>query len=128
MLRFAAARKYRLISIGYANDWVDEQELAAGPEAFASLMAGSAAVVTNFFHGCVFALLNAKPFACVSSDYRSNKVHDLTRSLGAEKHLIDETAVRTLAELLEAPLEAIVFSRIASLRRQSSAYLAAAIA
>src|SRR3546814_9493774 len=57
---WAASRGYRLVSIGYRNDWADEQNITAGPEDFARIMAQSAAVATNFFNGCVFALLNAR--------------------------------------------------------------------
>src|SRR3546814_8734288 len=66
--------------------------ITAGPEDFARIMAQSAAVATNFFHGCVFALLNAKPFVCASSPYRFNKVRDLAHAVGAEKHLVAEDA------------------------------------
>src|SRR3546814_19710291 len=66
--------------------------MTAGPEDFARIMAQSAAVATNFFHGCVFALLNAKPFVCASSPYRFNKVRDLAHAVGAEKHLVAEDA------------------------------------
>ena len=41
-------------------------------------MAAAESVATNFFHGCIFALLNNKPFACVGSAYRSNKLRGLT--------------------------------------------------
>lgn len=52
-----------LVSIGYRNDWADQQWLTAGPEEFAEFIGQAEAVATNFFHGCVFALLNQKPFA-----------------------------------------------------------------
>jgi hypothetical protein len=55
------ARTHRLpiISIGYRNDWADQNWLTAGPDDFAHFMAGARAVATNFFHGCVFALRHA---------------------------------------------------------------------
>lgn len=52
----ADAHGYRLVSIGYRNDFADEQWIGAGPLEFARAVAGSSAVATNFFHGCVFAL------------------------------------------------------------------------
>lgn len=79
---WADRRGLRLLSIGYRNDWAHEQRLDADPFDFARLIASSAAMVTNFFHGCLFALLNAKPFACAVSPYRMNKVRDLTSALG----------------------------------------------
>lgn len=113
---------WRLVSIGYRNDWADEQRIAAGPAEFARLIADSMAVATNFFHGCVFALLGDKPFVSTASAYRSNKLRDLTRSVGIGHRLVDPIAT-DVAELLRVPLEAIVARRIALMRRQSARYL-----
>src|SRR5690606_3394326 len=52
---WARRRGLAVVSIGYRNAWADRQWLDAGPHAFARFMAGAEAVVTNFFHGCVFA-------------------------------------------------------------------------
>ncbi len=131
---FAAAVKawadcagLRLVSIGYRNDWADKQRIAAGPEQFARLMAGAAAVVTNFFHGCVFALLNGKPFACVSSDYRANKLRDLMQTAGTQQHLLVETDAGRLPELLGSPLDPEIGARLGRLRVRSRAYLDRAV-
>jgi len=86
-------------------------------------MAGAEAVLTNFFHGCVFALLNEKPFACATSPYRMNKVRDLTEMLGAERHLLVPGAPIDLGPILDSPLDAAIGGRIAAMRDQSSAYL-----
>jgi len=59
----------RLVSLGYANDFTDEQRIAAGPIEFARTMGGARAVITNFFHGCVFALINGKASLQLAMDY-----------------------------------------------------------
>jgi hypothetical protein len=121
---WARARNYRLVSIGYRNDWADEQWISAGPEEFAGFMAGAEAVATNFFHGCVFALLNRKPFACAPSDYRFNKVRDLAATVGAERHLVGEaTPSLHYGDILGEALEPEIPARIANLRQKSNAYL-----
>lgn len=123
-----ATRQHRLhlLSIGYRNDWADEQRIAAGPEEFARLMAGASAVVTNFFHGCVFAFLNTRPLVCVPSAYRNNKIRDLTSALAAERHLIDEDSAESrYFELIERQPE--IASKLADLRRDSAAFLARAL-
>ncbi|HEY6916334.1 MAG TPA: polysaccharide pyruvyl transferase family protein [Allosphingosinicella sp.] len=120
---FARRRGYRLLSIGYRNDWADAQHIDAGPEEFARLIAGSAAVATNFFHGCVFALLNGKPFACASSFYRANKVRDLMHTVGSDAHLAGEEDVGRIDALLDGPLDPAIASRIDGLRSRSSRYL-----
>ena len=121
---WARAQGYRLVSIGYRNDWADEQRLTAGPAEFAEFMAGAAAVVTNFFHGCVFALINAKPFAAAPSAYRFNKIRDLTALVGAKAHLIREESSHTAYErALGRPLEAGIGEQIVALRQASDHFL-----
>lgn len=120
----ARATKRRLVSIGYRNDWADEQRLDLGPAGFARCMAGAGAIVTTFFHGCVFALLNGKPFVSAASPYRSNKITALTASLGAGRHLVDEdTPAADFRQLLESPLGADIPRRISRMRDRSRRYL-----
>ena len=121
---WAREKGYPLVSIGYRNDWADSQWIDAGPEDYAGFIAGARAVVTNFFHGCIFALVNGKPFACVLSDYRSNKIRDLTTLIGADRRLIGEESVSMdLPQALDHAPELVISERIAALRRNSNDYL-----
>jgi hypothetical protein len=125
---WAARRNVRLVSVGYSNAWADEQRIDIGPIEFARTIAGARAVVTNFFHGCVFALLNGKPWASVPSDYRSIKIPDLANTLGAEHRIVSEqTPPRELDELLDTPVVRHVTSRVDEYRARSDAYLDAAL-
>ncbi len=124
----AEARGLRVVSIGYRNDWADDQRIEAGPEEFSAWIAASAGVATNFFHGCVFALHHRRPFVCAPSAYRFNKVRDLTTRLGAGRHLVEEgMPPEVYAALLDRPLDPAIDARIAALRARSSAYLEAAL-
>jgi hypothetical protein len=121
---WARARNLRLVSLGYNADWADEARLDAGPDDFSRTIAEAAAVATTFFHGCVFALLHDKPFACAASPYRSNKVSSFVATLGAEHRLLDEaSAPADYHAALEAPPDAGVAERLAALRARSAAYL-----
>lgn len=127
--RWADRRGLRLLSVGYYNDFADRQWLDAGPEDFAAAMGGAEAVLTNFFHGCVFSLVNEKPFACVLSDYRSHKLGDLTSMLGAEHHVIAPgNAEKQMEALLAEPLSSFIGRRVAGLRHSSEAFLAHVLA
>jgi hypothetical protein len=127
--RWADDRGVRLLSLGYRNDWADDQWLDAGPDEFAQAMREARAVVTNFFHGCVFSLINDKPFVTTPSAYRANKVTALTQTVGAEDRLVSEAAPPArFDELLTRPLESKIRSRIDALRRGSDAYLDHALA
>lgn len=122
--RWARENGQRLVSIGYRNDWADEQSIETDPEEFANLLADASAVATNFFHGCVFSLLNEKPFVSCLSDYRSNKVADLARLVGAEAHVVtEETAYTHYDRVLGDALASSIASNIAGLRESSSRYL-----
>ena len=126
--RWADETGTRLISLGYTNAWADEQRIDEGPIEFASWMAGASAIVTNFFHGCVFALLNKRPFVAAPSDYRFNKIRDLTAKLGAEERVVTgATSDGEFDRLMSEPAGGLVDQRIGELRRRSNEYLDAAL-
>ncbi|MFL6746396.1 MAG: polysaccharide pyruvyl transferase family protein [Sphingomicrobium sp.] len=126
--RWAELACVRLVSIGYSNDWADEQRIGASPKEFAQAMAGARAVITSFFHGCVFALLHGKPWAAFPNDYRSIKIPDLAATLGTEHRLVEQrTGQRELSELLDTPVLPRVKERLAEYRHSSKAYLDAAL-
>ena len=122
--RAAKLRGFRLVSIGYRNEWADEQWITADPHDFAHFIAQSQAVATNFFHGCVFALRNSKPFVCETSPYRSNKLQGLMAKIGGEKHLVTEdTPAAVFDARLSEPLDPEILQKIDWLRQTSNAYL-----
>ncbi|WP_332815722.1 polysaccharide pyruvyl transferase family protein [Ramlibacter sp.] len=127
-LRWARRRRVKLVSIGYRNDWADHQWLDAGPDGFAGLLAEAGFVLTNFFHGCVFALRFGKPFVCEDSPYRSIKVRSLLRQLDCGERLAVESAGhRALAGALDTPFSPALQRRLAECREASHASLADAL-
>lgn len=127
--RWSSRRGLRLLSVGYVNDWADDQRPSAGPPEFAQLAAGAQAIVTNFFHGCIFALLHGKPWASAPSDYRSIKIPDLASSIGERHRLVDDTTSdQMFDELLATPLSDWTIDRIQQRGGQSDAFLDAALA
>lgn len=126
--RWADGTGTRLVSLGYANDWADEQRIEEGPLEFARWMAGASAVVTNFFHGCVFALLNGKPFVASPSDYRFNKIRDLTAKLeAADRVVTSDTSAAEFDRLMAEPAGEAIERRIRDYRQRSQDYLHAAL-
>jgi hypothetical protein len=122
----ADALGLRVVSIGYLNDWADEQAIDADPVTFAQGMAGAAAVATDFFHGCVFALAYDRPFVAAASPYRRNKLRDLTAKLGATAHLVD-AEVADYRALLSTPLAPEIARRIVALRAEGDRWLDSAL-
>jgi Polysaccharide pyruvyl transferase len=126
--RVAQSRNLRLLSIGYDNPWADIQQIGASPEEFAWLMANTTCIATNFFHGCIFALKNRKPFVTELSAYRGNKLLGLLKGVGAENHLLSEdspagTCERSLGDALDHQVSA----HIDALRARSNSYLEQAL-
>lgn len=122
--RWARARGYRLVSVGYRNAWADSQWLAASPGDFAHCMARARAVATNFFHGCIFALLHRRPFVCETSRYRAVKVRDLLSEIGEDERLVTPASEpwHYGAALEAAPGDAAI-RRLERLRAASEAFL-----
>jgi hypothetical protein len=127
--RWAQKRGYLLVSIGYRNDWADIQWITAGPHDFAHAIARAEALATNFFHGCIFALCNARPFVCETSCYRSHKIQSIMAAVSGEKHLVSPGTPAAIYDvcLSEPPASAIV-QKIDCLKRASEAYLDKALA
>ncbi|WEX77482.1 polysaccharide pyruvyl transferase family protein [Sinorhizobium numidicum] len=122
--RSAASHSVSVVSIGYRNDWADAQWIDAGPDDFARFIAGARAIATNFFHGCVFSLVNTKPFVCVLSDYRCHKIHDLAQMVRAERHVVsEETPQADYDALLGGAPDPVTADQLASLRLRSRTYL-----
>jgi hypothetical protein len=127
-LQWAKKQKLPLVSIGYRNNWADEQWLTAGPYEYASFIAQSEAVITNFFHGCVFSFINSKPFACETTQYRSHKVEDLINKTGATKHIITAgTSEKEFWNILTKPLDIEIQQNIGNLRMSSQNWLGKAL-
>lgn len=125
---FANKQHLPLISIGYRNDWADDQWLTADPHDFAHFMANAEAVATNFFHGCVFALRNQKPFVCETTPYRSIKVQSLMEKVCGVRHLVSKnTPTSVYTAQLSEPLALDITQKIAQLRQSSNAYLEEAL-
>lgn len=121
---WATKQKLPIISIGYRNDWADEQWIVADPHDFACFIKNAGAVATNFFHGCVFSLRFGKPFVCEASHYRSNKVHDLMNRIGGTRHLLSEQSPSGAFDAcFSNPLDPEISKNIEALRQRSNEFL-----
>jgi polysaccharide pyruvyl transferase WcaK-like protein len=126
--RWAAGRSLPTVSISYRNDWADLQWLDAGPFEFAAAIAAADAVVTNFFHGVVFAINHDKPFVCEGSEYRANKISGLTDLVGASDRVVGPSVpADAWATALSEPLDTAVHETITGLRAASAEFLHAAL-
>ena len=123
---WASARRLKIISIGYRHMWADVSFPSAGPEEFLRYFQKARAVVTSFFHGCVFSLRFERPFIAQVPEYRANKVNGLLAMADARDRLIP-AGEAFAAPLLDAPLSKSLLARIDEQRRISAEYLAEAL-
>ncbi|RMX19080.1 polysaccharide pyruvyl transferase family protein [Legionella jordanis] len=124
MCKWSRRKNLPIISIGYRNDWADKQWISAGPYEFAYFMGRAEAIITNFFHGCVFALKNKKPFICEVSPYRSTKLLCLLDILSGKHHIANsETTTATFERVLSEPLEEKIINKIEQLSEISNAFI-----
>jgi hypothetical protein len=120
---WARRRNLRIISVGYRNDWTDESLISAGPHDFVRLYREASAVVTTYFHGCVFSLRYRRPFVAQLSDYRANKVRGLLTLLGATHRIFDPANPENVDTLLSTPVERSITDTIDRIRSASRAFL-----
>jgi hypothetical protein len=125
---WARARSLRIISIGYRNDWTDHSVITAGPHDFLRMMNQAAAVVTTYFHGCVFSLRCQRPFVAQLSPYRANKVGGLLSAVKATHRVFDPAIPRQLDTLLTTPIEPEVLAAISAHRKVSHNFLQTCLA
>lgn len=125
--QWARARHLSIVSIGYRNDWADMSVLSTGPLEFIRAVESAAAVVTTYFHGCIFALRFARPFVAQLSDYRANKIRGLLKVLDAEHRIHDPSRPGQITERLSTPIEAEILASIALHRARSTAFLNACL-
>jgi hypothetical protein len=122
--QYARRKKLPLVSIGYRNDWADQQWITADPHDFAHFIERAEAVVTNFFHGCIFSIRNEKPFVCETSPYRTTKINDLMSRIEGSEHIMNEyTSAEVFNNCMEQPNYARMNQNLEALRKTSNEYL-----
>ena len=62
--------------------------------------------ITDYFHGCVFAIIFNKPFVCLGNKGRGNARFDsLLRTFGLQERLLTELHPQKIQELLNVPID-----------------------
>ena len=79
--KFAARRKQEICSIGYHYSWAHKNIAAVEPNEVPGLLAGCSMIITNTFHGVVFALKNRLPFVIMDHPAKSRKIDTFRRRL-----------------------------------------------
>ncbi|MBW4459936.1 MAG: polysaccharide pyruvyl transferase family protein [Nodosilinea sp. WJT8-NPBG4] len=83
-------KNLKIVSVRNPNSIADENFLTADPSEWLGLFEAASYVVTNTYHGTIFALINQKPFTVLHSSNKTNKTADLLRGMGLENRILLE--------------------------------------
>jgi hypothetical protein len=87
--RFAADRDLRIVSVGYRFQGKAVEHISASPESWLGYFADARFIITSFFHGTVFAIINRKPFVVLDTPTKAVKVKDLLHRFGLQSRVVD---------------------------------------
>ena len=121
---FAAAHSLKVVCVGCTHPLADENFIGIGPEQWMSLIKHSAAVVTDFFHGVLFALIFQRPLYAYVDAQKRMKLEQALAWVGLSHHL--HATVDDLVGLELTSLDANwdeVFRRLRPLQESSRRFL-----
>lgn len=78
---FASKCGKKLCSIGFHHPWADRNLGSVGPVEVPRLLAASDIIITNTFHGVVFALKNRRPFVIIDHPSKTRKIATFVKLL-----------------------------------------------
>lgn len=123
---FALKENLRIVSPGFYHDWCDEN-IVVTPFELLRVFADASYVVTDTFHGSIFAMLTGRKLATLireTSQWGSNanKVRYLLEQFGMESRILSD--IREMPRVLNEPAPYDEFrKRQAEWRKSSMAYL-----
>lgn len=127
---FATQRKLKIISAGSYHAWCDEN-VVLSPFELLRVFKDAAYVVTDTFHGSIFAMKNGRQFATFVRDHNplgsnSNKVRFLLHQFGMESRIVNNLS--NMSEILTMPAPYDVFNeRLLDMRQKSLDFLTMAL-
>lgn len=71
--KFAISHHKKLISVGFHQDWCDENYISIDPFEWLGYIHNADYIFTTMFHGTIFSILFNKQFSLLMDPYRTNK-------------------------------------------------------
>lgn len=98
-------KKIRIRDVFYKKrfHYLDKNLNGLGPKEWVSVLAASSFVITNSFHGTVFAILNHKEFLVITRNSMNNRIYDLLKNLGISGRIFNSEELQTLENLDSLP-------------------------
>lgn len=107
------------ISLNAFNENKHIMRYDAGVEEFLGLVKNAAFVITNSFHGMIFAIQFSRPFYIFSRKLCNNKIEELLSALKISGRLLNSNDYKTITDSTEDIDYSAVHCRIDSLREDS---------
>jgi len=125
IIEYAKEKDYLIIKIGRASGsdcWEDEVHEYISQREWYNYFENAELVITDSFHGLIFAIKNQKNFVIVKKDDKLNKIYGLLEQLCIEKKFYDGN--ETLEKYIESGVDYSKYlNRIEKLRGISQGYL-----
>ena len=120
-------------TVSTTDDFISQgKDLIVGVEGFLGLIVHSKMVITNSFHGTVFAILHRKPFICFPRDDgkqgQNVRMIDLLSDLGLMSRYFDFSQESAIEKYISDDIDwTSVSERLAAKRKHSVNYLTGAL-
>lgn len=85
---YAKRYKLKIVATLYPNSWADENRICHGPREWLTLIRRARYIVTNTFHGTVFAIMMKKQFTVQYTPLIQTKTEEMVRQLGLESRVL----------------------------------------
>ena len=129
LLTFSNDRNLKIISLGYYHDWADISLTNLTPFDWISYIDSAKFVVTNMFHGTIFAIKCNKNFITLNSNRRRNKIDSLVADFKLQNRIVDGSiGYESFSKILNSKIDYQAINNLISLNVQKSEeYLSAII-
>ena len=127
---YAKSKNLRVVSVGFYNDWCDEN-IVVKPFDLLAVFKNASYVITDTFHGTIFSIKHNKPFVSIiqgENNWGSNasKVGFLLQQLNLSSRIINNAD--NLTTHLDTPIDYVAVNHtLATLRNNSLQFLHGAL-
>jgi len=87
---FAKKNQLIVISVGYYNNWIENNCLGLNPTNFINLLKNSSFVFTSMFHGVMFSIKFSKQFYLSIDPIRKNKLETILNTLDLKNRIFSD--------------------------------------
>lgn len=90
VLSIAKQENIKIISVGFPSKIAHRNLIDVSPEEWLGYFSKASYIVTQLYHGTIFAIIFKKNFTVFASESRNNKIKDLLNNIGLENRLLSE--------------------------------------